>query len=193
MNTELRNEWKDIRIGLGNLICHLDGKMESLEAEEKRISERRDESYWQGVQNCYDAVFSIFNPIEHGGMSFDDLVRYFGHGSLSPIDIVCNNDPKTIMETVDKWKADKKQAEEEFQIGDEVIIGMSPVSAPNELLKGIVIKNNDNELLGVRIPDSKTACPGYNIRWAHKNIVRKTGRHFDGIPFSYFDKGKTNA
>lgn len=197
MNTELHNEWANIRPSLGNLICHIDGKLESLEAEEKRISERRDESYWQGVQDFYEAIKVFAVGIYNGGMSIQEIREYFDAPYISDIlsigDILSKYDPKTIMEKVNEWKADKNRAEEEFRVGDEVIIGMSPVSAPNELLKGIVININDNELLGVRIPDSKTECPGYNIRWTYKKNARKTGQHFDGIPFSYFDKGETNA
>ena len=192
MNTELRNEWADIRPHLGNLICHIDGKMESLEAEEKRISERRDESYWQGVQDFYEAVKHVAAAIEDDGMAMNDIKKYFGTRSI--VEAICKTDPKTIMETVNKWKADKNKAEEEFQIGDEVLIGMSPISAPNELLNGIVTATMGSDILCVHIPESKVKpCPGYNVLWLHTNKVRKTGRHFDEIPLLYFDKGETNA
>lgn len=36
---EIRAEWKELRSGLGNLICHIEGRISQLEALEKKTSE----------------------------------------------------------------------------------------------------------------------------------------------------------
>lgn len=48
---ELRLEWRSIRSKLGNLICALDGKMETVEARERNIEELRSADYVRGFND----------------------------------------------------------------------------------------------------------------------------------------------
>lgn len=193
MREELSTEWRDLRQRLGNLICHIDGQAASLSAEEKRMEERRDESYWKGVQDLYEAVKTVVLCKEDGGMTITEIKDYFDPIYMSDIltigDILTKYDPKTIIENVNKWKADKEREHkeekkfniwEEFQVGDEVELESGCVGEPR---KGIITAIIDANLLNLvyRLSDDGEL---YSCRVVSKRY-KKTGRHFDSIPFSY--------
>lgn len=198
MKEELSAEWKDVRQRLSNLICHIDGQMASLGAEEKRMEERRDESYWKGVQDLDEAVKNVALCIEDGGMTSNDVLEYFG--TRHALNALSKTDPRTIMERVNEWKDDKKHVQEvcdqwdrffkeakEFRVGDEVVCKAEVLVSYSSPVKGIVTsinhtKDND-EYLNIIWP----SCTNGNliVSNVYADNYKKTGRHFDSIPFSY--------
>lgn len=192
MREELSTEWKDLRKRLGNLICRIDGQAASLSAEEKRMEERRDESYWNGVQDLYEAVKAVVAAIEDDGMTSHDVLKYFG--TSHALNALSKTDPRTIMERINEWKDDKERAPkeekkfniwEEFQVGDEVELESGCVGEPR---KGIITGIIDANLLNLvyRLSDDGEL---YSCRVVGKRY-KKTGRHFDSIPFMYGYGGK---
>lgn len=170
MREELSTNWEDLRQKLDHIA--------SLRAEEKRMEERRDESYWKGVQDLYEAVKTVAADIEDDGMAPKDMEKYFGVRLIT--DAICKNDPKTIMEKVNEWKADKECAQKEFRVGDEVMFKHACIKEPR---KGIIaaIVNADIINLVYRL-GGDGALYSYCVVAKDCN---KTGRHFDSIPFSY--------
>ena len=183
MKEELSAEWKDVRIRLSNLICHIDGQMASLSAEEKRMEERRDESYWNGVQDLYEAVKNVAAEIEDDGMATKDMEKYFGEYHIAKV--ICKNDPKTIMEKVNEWKADKERAQKEdkeFRVGDEVVCKATVPDSYSLPKKGIITAINHEYLNTVWVSSATGNLLIYNV---YADNYKKTGRHFDSIPFTY--------
>lgn len=181
MREELSTEWKDLRQRLGNLICHIDGRIASLSAAEKRMEELLDERYWKGVQDLDEAVKAIAICIEDGGMTSQDVLDYFGT-SLA-LNALSKTDPKTIMERVNEWKADKERVQKEdneFHIGDEVELKRECIEEPR---KGIISDIVDANILNLIYRLHDNSCLYSCSVVAEK--YKKTGRHFDSIPFSY--------
>lgn len=181
MREELSTEWENIRSKLGELVCRIDDHMAVLDVEKKRMEERRDESYWKGVQDLYEAVKPVVAAIEDDGMTLNDMNKYFG--TRRAVEAIFENNPKTIMETVNKWKADKERAQKEdneFNVGDEVELESGCVGEPR---KGIITGMIDANLLNLvyRLSDDGEL---YSCRVVGKRY-KKTGRHFDSIPFMY--------
>lgn len=186
MREELSTEWRDLRQRLGNLICRIDGQVASLGAEEKRMEERRDESYLKGVQDLYEAVKDVIESIENNGMAPFEIEKYLG--TRRAVEAVCKTDPKTIMEKVSEWKTDKERAQKEetkFYVGDEVELEFGCVGEPRKgIITGIIDANLIN--LVYRLSDDGEL---YSCRVVGKRY-KKTGRHFDSIPFMYEYGGK---
>lgn len=189
MRAELSVEWEDIRSKLGELVCRIDDKIAILDVEEKRMEERRDESYWNGVQDLYEAVKAVVASIEDDGMAPFEIEKYLG--TRRAVEAVCKTDPKTIMEKVSEWKADKERAQKEenefniwkeFHDGDEVELELEP-GCIGEPRKGIITGIIDANLLSLvyRLSDDGELR---SYRVVGKRY-KKTGRHFDSIPFMY--------
>ena len=126
---DLSEEWRKLRPALGDMICHIDSKMQSIEAEEKRIHEKRDEGYIRGLNDMAQAVMAFTWPVEEGCMSPTDMKNYVGCTSVS--DALNIMSIEEFIEKCDKWKADKEAEEkldqEELHVGDEVTISGSDV------------------------------------------------------------------
>ena len=187
MKEEISIEWENIRSKLGELVCRIDDHMAVLDVEEKRMEERRDENYWKGVQDLYEAVKPAVATVENSGMTMDDVKKYFGTRSI--VEAICKNDPKTIIEKVNEWKADKERTPkeekkfniwEEFQVGDEV---EHEFGFGEPRIKGIITSIIDANTLTLvyRLCDDGNL---YSCRVVGKRY-KKTGRHFDSIPFTY--------
>lgn len=181
MNTNevLRENWQEIRQKLGNLISWIDGQIDSLDAKEKRLEKLENESYIRGAQDMRGAVISI------GEMSCTDIRTCFDDGIFSTRDIFSDYEALDIIERVCKWRADKAKADD-IQVGDEITYdyfnGVMQVSG-----KGIVTLV-ESERIGTPvyvIHKGANSDTFYNV-WINKDdILKKTGRHFDSIPFDY--------
>ena len=79
---DLSEEWRKLRPALGDMICHIDSKMQSIEAEEKRIQEKRDDSYIRGVYDMAQTVIAFTGPVEKGCMSKEHMLNYIGCTSV---------------------------------------------------------------------------------------------------------------
>ena len=186
-----RENWQEIRQKLGNLICWIDGQIRSLDAKEKQLEKLENESYIRGAQDMREAALSILEIPMDGGMSCTDIRTRFDEGIISTSEIFSDYEPLDIIERVRNWRASKEVAETEkakaddIQVGDEITYdyfnGVKQVSG-----KGIVtlIKK---ECIGTPvyvIHKGVNSDTFYNV-WINKDDAKKTGRHFDSIPFDY--------
>jgi len=169
---QITEQWKVLRRDVGNLISQLDGSFAKLEAEEKRMEHKRDESYIQGAEDMRKAMSAI--TVVNGGMSAQDLEEFFGVHHYGYI--LIENSAKDIIDKVNRWKKEKEKLKEtEFKVGDEVEVSEYGVGSCN---KYIVIKaNSDSNVLWLL--DLRT----FLRIWIYKDdsSLKKTGRHFDTI------------
>lgn len=193
MNTNevLRENWQEIRQKLGNLISWIDGQIDSLDAKEKRLEKLENESYIRGAQDMREAALGITEIPKYGGMSCTDIRTRFDEGIISTSEIFSDYDALDIIKRVRNWRAGKEVAEAEeakaddIQVGDEITYdyfnGVKQVSG-----KGIVTLI-ESERIGTPvyvIHKGVNSDTFYNF-WTNKDNVKKTGRHFDSIPFDY--------
>ena len=93
-------------------------------------------------------------------------------------EIIVNNTPEEIINKVNQWKAEKDKEEQELRVGDEVAID-------NGLI-GIIIDVDDGNNETVRVSYRLTPeARGLDFCRTHCTKCKKTGRHFDSIPFDY--------
>jgi hypothetical protein len=167
--SELTDKWKKLRHEIGNLICAVDGKIEKIDAEEKRMEQKRDESYLKGTEDMRKAVNMLYDARNIGltPQKMEDLFgTYYIPSILSrfaAIDII--NGLKLIL----------KEKDQEFKVGDEVEYS-NPINGSCN--KYIVIKaDSDSSVLWLL--DLRT----FLRIWIYKDdsSLKKTGKHFDTI------------
>lgn len=174
---DLSEEWRKLRPALGDMICHIDSKMQSIEAEEKRIQEKRGESYLRGLNDMAQTVIAFTGPVEEGCMAPTDMKNYVGCTSVS--DALNIMSLEEFIEKCNKWKADKKKKEDEIQIGDEVEVSDKDYVTYGE--KYIVTRvdhlkhGSGNDMVWFITSD-------FHSGWLYSAVLKKTGRHFDSIP-----------
>ena len=191
MNTNevLRENWQEIRQKLGNLISWIDGQIDSLDAKEKRLEKLENESYIRGAQDMREAAISILEIPKYGGMSCTDIRTCFDEGISFTSEIFKGYEALDIIERVRKWRADEEAEEAEnakaddIQVGDEVEIDFGAYS-----INGIVTKLGDEY---ANVAEQNLYGIGVDVVCHRKNALKKTGRHFDNIPFDYGVKGET--
>lgn len=177
--SDITNEWRELRSKLGDLICHIDGMNESVESKMKKLQEKEerqaelqeqiDKAYNKGIQDLYDACRILAEPVP-------DLRPIFGSVYIETI--VLNYSPQEIIDKIKQWKTEKEQKDQEFHVGDEV-------TTKNDLV-GIIIDVGDNNSGIVWITYRATpAARGLDSCWVNSANCKKTGRHFDNIPFDY--------
>ena len=179
---DLSEEWRKLRPALGDMICHIDSKMQSIEAEEKRIQEKRDEGYLRGLNDLAQAVIAFTGPVEEGCMTPADMKNYVGCTSVS--DALKIMSIEEFIEKCDKWKADKeakeKMDQEELHVGDEVTVSGSDV-----FTYIILYRIYENEDLFKLIEPTQLLTYTYSA----KSLI-KTGKHYDSIPLPKGEKDK---
>lgn len=180
--SDITNEWKEL-LKIGNLISRINNenyqinvKLKELQEKEEREAELQaqiDEAYNKGLKDLHEA-FRIIAADD--GMTTSDLKDTFGICSVC--NIILGFTPKEIIDKVNQWKAEKDKEEQDFHIGDEV-------SIDNGLI-GIIIDadNNNNGTVWVAYRITPEAR-GLDFCWAYRVKCKKTGRHFDSIPFDY--------
>lgn len=170
--SDISVRWRNTRSEIGTIISQVDTKLEKLEAEEKRMEQKRDESYIQGAEDMRKAMSAI--TVVNGGMSAQDLEEFFGVHHYGYI--LIENSAKDIIDKVNRWKEEKEKLKEtEFQVGDEVEVSEYGVGSCN---KYIVIKaDSDSNVLWLL--DLRT----FLRIWIYKDdsSLKKTGKHFDTI------------
>ena len=178
---EVRINWQSIRKDLGNMICWIDSQINKLAVKEKRLENLENESYIRGAQAMRDAAFSIAAPSKLGGMTDEDIDKYFGSDDLRVHDIFYRYEASDIIKRIHQWRADKEVEEavktDDIQVGDEVEVNFGPYG-----INGIVTKL-DGEYVNVAEPNLYGI--GVNVVCHRKNALKKTGQHFDSIPFDY--------
>ena len=171
-------EWQELRSKLGNLICRVDGKVASLEELEKKIQEKKDDSYLNGLEDMYNVFSMMLKPIETGGMSIRNLNEVFGTASYGLI--IEKYTAKEIIDKVNEWEADKNEQEkqkDQLRVGDEVVIAdqnlfsyggtriVTRIEHPPHCTQKIFVFNRNDGLTTLISPD----------------CLKKTGNHYDYI------------
>lgn len=189
--SDITNEWKELRQRLGEFICRVDGMNISVDSKLKKLQEKEeqqvdlqaqiDEAYNKGIKDLYDAICTLMLPSlrEYHPkvplMPIPDMRKIFG--TVYSDKIIVKNTPEEIIDKVNQWKAEKDKEEQELHVGDEVTTDNGFV--------GIIIDvgNNDGIVwVSYRItPEAR----GFDFCWVSKIKCKKTGRHFDSIPFDY--------
>lgn len=178
--SDITNEWRELRSKLGDLICHIDGMNESIESKMKKLQEKEeqqadlqaqiDEEYRKGLKDLYEALHII---AAEDGMSASDLKDAFGTCSIC--DIVLGFTSEEIIGKALEWKTKQKKEEQELHVGDEIITDNGLIGIITDVCDGTV-------WLSYRLTP---ATRGLDFCWAYNAKCKKTGRHFDSIPFDY--------
>ena len=182
--SDITNEWREIRQRFGELICRIDGlnisvdsklkKLQEKEEQQAELQARIDKAYNKGIQDLYDAIRCLFAPCGRVPlMPVSDMRKLFG--TVYSDKIIVNNTPEEIINKVNQWKAEKDKEDQELHVGDEV----TTVNCHT----GIII-DIDDDIVYISyglIPEEH----GFNICWVNSAKCKKTGRHFDSIPFDY--------
>ena len=172
--SELTDKWRSTRADLGSIISQVDSKFEKLEAEERRMEQKRDESYLKGAEDMLEAVNMLYDSSKIG-LSSRKMEELFGTVYIRSI-----LDRHSAIEIINGLKKflEEKEQDKDFQIGDEVECIDSYYANYKE--KYVVVETfeyNDQKairLINLRnVSLHETTCPeGY----------RKTGKHYTSIP-----------
>ena len=187
--SDISAAWKELRPQIGNLISHINSenyqinvKLKELQEKEERqvdLQAQIDEAYNKGIQDLYDAIYALMLPsvrechLKVPSIPIPELRKIFGTSHSDTI--IVENTPEEIINKVNQWKAEKEQKEQEFHVGDEVTINDSSV--------GIITSFGEDVVWITYRLTSKAR--GFDYRWVKKDNCKKTGRHFDSIPFDY--------
>lgn len=171
--SDIRNEWKELRPKIGNFICRVDDKLKEQPVD---LQSKIDEAYNKGIQDLYDAIQYLFaRRGKVPAMPIPDMCKIFG--TVYSDKIIVENTPEEIIDKVNQWKAEKDKEEQELHVGDEVTVDNDQI--------GIIIDVGDNNgIVWITyriIPEAR----GLDFCWVSKIKCKKTGRHFDSIPFDY--------
>lgn len=143
-------------------------------------NERRQQKVWENNDKDLNEALHILAAED--GMSVSELSDAFGICSVC--DILLEFTPEEIIDKTVEWKTKQKKEEKEDQelhIGDEVTID-------NDLI-GIItdVDDGNNGIVWVTYRLTSEAR-GFDFCWAYRAKCKKTGRHFDSIPFDYNSK-----
>lgn len=170
----IRDEWRELRSRIGNLVCAVDGKVESCEALDKKMQEKKDESYLKGAEDMREVLKILLSPDISYGMPMKEIADIFGTAYNSSI--LEKYSASEIINKVNQWKEEKEKLKEtEFKVGDEVEHSDHINGSCN---KYIVIKaDSDSSVLWLL--DLRT----FLRIWIYKDdsSLKKTGKHFDTI------------
>ena len=181
--SDISSEWNELRPKIVNFICRMDGinarfnvklkKLQEKEEQQAELQAQIDETYNKGLKDLHEAFRIIAAP---DGITTSDLKDTFGICSVC--NIILGFTPEEIIDKVNQWKAEKEQKEQELRVGDEVTVD-------NDLI-GIIIDVNDDGNGTVWVTYRITPeARGLDFCWAYRAKCKKTGRHFDSIPFDY--------
>ena len=171
---KLSEQWRVLRQDMGNLICSIDGKTEKIEAEERRMEQKRDESYLKGAEDMLKAVNMLYDS-SIIGLSSRKMEELFG--TVYVRSIVDRHSAIEIINGLKKFLEEKEQ-DKDFQIGDEVeCIDSNYANYKEKYVVVNTFEYGDQKairLINLRnVSLHETTCPeGY----------RKTGKYYTSIP-----------
>lgn len=168
--SELTDKWRSTRANLGSIISQIEGKLGKLEAEEKRMEQKRDESYIQGAEDMRKAINMLYDTklVESSSIKLEELFDT----DFIP-NILSRHSAVVIIDGVKQFL---KRKEQEFKPGDEVEFWDTNCEAYK---KYVIIKAEPDSNI-IWLLNLKTFC---RIWFDKDNIadLKKTGRHFDTI------------
>ena len=178
--SEISTEWKELLPKIGNLINHINIENHNINVKLKELQTESqaqiDEAYNKGIHDLYDAICCLFARYgEVPPMPVSEMRKLFG--TVYADKIIRYKSPEEIIDKVNQWKAEKDKEEQELHVGDEVTTGNDHT--------GIIIDvgdGNDIVWIAYRI---MPGARGLDICLVNSAKCKKTGRHFDNIPFDY--------
>jgi hypothetical protein len=142
------------------------GKKQAIN-ELPELANKENEIYNDGYNKGIEDFENLFVCEHDYEQFFEDT-----YGSKNPdynlYDLVAKYGAKKVINDFKKWQEEKKKAEEEIKVGDEVVC-----NCPNEQ-RVIITAKYDNWVTFMR---KDGAC----YSRAETGIIKKTGRHFDEI------------
>ena len=172
--SEITDKWKNLRRDMGNLISQLDGSFAKLEAEEKRMEQKRDASYIEGAEDMREAMIAIVSPDIRCGMRSEEVTNMFCTPYFSSI--LEQNSAINIIDKVNQWKEEKeKQEETTFEVGDEVEHSDHRDGSCHKYI--VINADSDSDVLWL------LDLRSFIRIWIYKDdsSLKKTGKHFDTI------------
>ena len=158
--SELTDKWRKLRQDIGNLICDVDGKIEKLEAEEKRMEQKRDESYLKGTEDTRKAINMLYDA-RNIGLTPQKMEDLFGTYYIPSI-----FSRFAAIDIIDGLKLFLKE-KQDFRVGDEIEIVDPSIRSNGE--KRIVTTVGVNSL---HLIEPAT----FNVTWIEKEHAKKTGK-----------------
>lgn len=178
--SELTDKWRNLRRDMGNLICAVDGKIEKLEAEEKRMENKRDESYLKGTEDMRKAVNMLYDAATIG-LTPQKMEDLFGTSCI----------PSVVrrfaaIDIIDGLKLFLKEKQEEFKPGDEVEVIKECHLALGS--KYIIMPEDCQPKAEPKIY-SIMNLSNFNKTWAYADHLKKTGVVHRSLTI-YFGEGE---
>ena len=164
--SDISVRWRNARAELGTIISQVDTKFEKLEAEEKRMENKRDKSYLKGAEDMKEAMMAIMSLEKDGGMSLKDIDEIFNAPNLK-----CILEAYSIADIIEKVKQ-WKEKQEDLKPGDEV-----------EVIKDCHLKLGTKYIILSIDCQPKTEpkiykiidLTNFNQTWAYADELKKTG------------------
>lgn len=159
--SELGDKWRKLRQEMGNLICAVDGKIEKIDAEEKRMENKRDESYLKGAEDMKKALCILHDS----GQIFNTAYEY----NL----LKCVSAANLIKKAEELKEEQEKLKEATFDVGDEVEC-INPINMQYRT-KCVVLR--------VREEMKLFDLSNHTIYYTNNFVdYRKTGKKYGSIP-----------
>lgn len=177
--SEITNEWRELRQRLGELICRVDGMNISVDSKLKKLQEKEehqvklqaqiDKAYNKGLEDARNVMLQLYE-----NKNWHEIF-----GSCYNFNILKDHSMTEIIEKVNQLKAEEeKQAkEQDFHVGDEVMTDSG--------YAGIIADVGDDDSKIWIVYRIMPAARGLDFCWVNSANCKKTGRHFDSIPFDY--------
>ena len=176
--SDISSEWNELRPKIVNFICRMDGinarfnvklkKLQEKEEQQAELQAQIDKAYNKGLEDARNAVLQLYE-----NKNWHEIF-----GSCYNFNILKDYSMAEIIEKENQLKTEKEKKEQEIRVGDEVVVD-------NDLI-GIIIDVNDDSNGTVWVTYRITPeARGLDFCWAYRAKCKKTGRHFDSIPFDY--------
>lgn len=180
--SDISNEWKELRPKIENFTCRMDSTNTQIDAKLRKLQEKEerqldlqaqiDAAYNKGLKDMHEAIRLIAKDESDGGMSVFELKDAFGTRSV--FDIILGFTPEEIIDKTLAWTTKRKESQE-LHVGDEVI---------NDVGTTGIITSFGEDVMWITYRATSKAR-GFDYCWFKKDSCKKTGRHFDSIPFDY--------
>lgn len=174
---DINTEWKELRPKIGNLISHINSENYQINVKLKELQEKEesqvdlqakiDEAYNKGLEDARNAVLQLY----------ENQNWYEIFGTCYNFNILTNHSMAEIIEKENQLKVEKDKKDKELHVGDEVMIDSGHA--------GIITDVGDDDSIVWIVYRITPEVRGLDSCWVNSANCKKTGRHFDSIPFDY--------